>query len=204
MEEITSKQNKGERTKGKILESAALLFGSRAFEDVTVDAIVEAAGVSKGTFYIYFDSKDSLIAYFLYDYVRSVDNDYKSYLETLPKGITASETMLALIAKIAEVLSGTIGNHRMRLVYGLQLAGTVDMDAVKGYNRALYQIFTDVIARGVACGEFSDTHSVDDLTKHFVMAIRGLCYEWCIRYPDFDLKEQALVHFRLLLHGVRK
>lgn len=198
------KVSKGERTKRKILESAATLFGHHEFEEVSVDAIVAAAGVSKGTFYIYFDSKDSLIASFLTEYVSSVDMAYKSHLESLPEGTPASQMMLSLIAKIADVLTGIIGNHRMRIVYGLQLSGKVDMEVVKGYNRALYDLFSDVIARGVEQGEFGNTHTVENLTRHFVMAIRGLSYEWCIRYPDFDLKTQALEHFQLLLDGARK
>lgn len=204
VKETGVKVSKGERTKGKILESAATLFGHHEFEDVTVDAIVEAAGVSKGTFYIYFDSKDSLIASFLTEYVRSVDTEYKAHLNALPDGTPASQMMLSLIEKIADVLTGIIGNHRMRLVYGLQLSGKVDMEVVKGYNRALYDLFTDVIARGMEQGEFSNTRTVETLTRHFVMAIRGLSYEWCIRYPDFDLKTQALAHFQMLLDGVRK
>jgi hypothetical protein len=42
----------------------------------------------------------------------------------------------------------------------------------------------------------------DELSQHFVMTFRGLCYEWCIRYPEFDLKEQVLKHFKLLLDGI--
>ena len=78
------------------------------------------------------------------------------------------------------------------------------MEVVKGYNRALYDHFSDVITRGLDQGEFRNTHTVETLTRHFVMAIRGLSYEWCIRYPDFDLKTQALEHFQLLLDGARK
>jgi len=34
------------------------------------------------------------------------------------------------------------------------------------------------------------------------MAIRGVSYEWCIRYPNFDLKEQAVAHCLLLIEGI--
>ena len=78
------------------------------------------------------------------------------------------------------------------------------MDAVKGYNRKLYQMFADVLGRGIERGEFNANIPLETITKHFVMAIRGLSYEWCIRYPDFDLKEEALAHFRILLNGIRE
>ncbi|MEL7654546.1 MAG: hypothetical protein AAGU75_01410 [Bacillota bacterium] len=67
---------------------------------------------------------------------------------------------------------------------------------------ALALRIADVLGRGVEQGEFDTGLSIDDLTKHFVMAIRGLVYEWCIRYPDFDLRGQALAHFKILLDGI--
>lgn len=202
-EEKIRKKIKGEKTKQKLFESAAELFSKYDFNDVTVDAIVKAAGVSKGTFYIYFESKDAMIASLLTDYVRRVDTEYKSYLASLPVGTKASDMLLFLIEKIADVLTNMIGCHKMQIVYRMQLTGVVNMEAVKGYNRQLYQIFADVLHHGIKQGEFYTELSLDALTKHFVMAIRGLSYEWCIRYPDFDLREQALVHFKILLRGIQ-
>ncbi|NLA87049.1 MAG: TetR/AcrR family transcriptional regulator [Clostridiales bacterium] len=195
---------KGEKTKQRLFETAARLFDQYDFDDVSVDAIVEAAGVAKGTFYIYFESKDALIATLLSDYVNSVDADYKAHIDSLPPGMTTGDMLLSLIAKIADVLKDTIGYHRMRIVYKVQLTGVINMDAVKGYNRKLYQMFADVLGRGIERGEFNANIPLETITKHFVMAIRGLSYEWCIRYPDFDLKEEALAHFRILLNGIRE
>jgi hypothetical protein len=36
-----------------------------------------------------------------------------------------------------------------------------------------------------------------------MISLRGITYEWCIRYPDFDYKAQALSYFDLLLKGLR-
>lgn len=190
-------------TKRKLYESAGQLFEKYNFDDVSVDAIVEAAGLSKGTFYVHFESKDALIASYLSDYVTGIDADYKTHLDSLPAGTGASDMLLSLIAKIADVLTGTIGYNRMRLVYKIQLTRSVNMEVVKGYNRELYKMFADVLDRGIERGEFNTDLPLDTLTKHFVMAIRGLSYEWCIRYPDLDLKEQALAHFQILLNGIR-
>ncbi|PKM49291.1 MAG: TetR/AcrR family transcriptional regulator [Firmicutes bacterium HGW-Firmicutes-7] len=197
------KKKQGAETRKKIYESARQLFGQCDFDDVSVDAIVEEAGVSKGTFYVHFESKDALIASFLSDYVSSVDADYKAHLNSLPSGTTASDMLLSLIEKIADVLTGTIGYNRMRIVYKVQLTGAVNMDAVKGYNRELYKMFADVLGQGIERREFHTTFPLDTLTKHFVMAIRGLSYEWSIRYPDFDLKEEAITHFEMLLDGIK-
>jgi AcrR family transcriptional regulator len=195
-------KTKGEKTKQRIFESAARLFCQYGFDDVSVDAIVEAAGVSKGTFYIYFESKDALIAFFLADYVNTVDADYKAHLNSIPPEAPACDMLLSLVAKIADVLTDTIGCQKMKIVYKVQLTGTIDMAAVMGYDRELYKIFADVLELGIKRGEFHTTLSLDELIKHLIMTLRGLSYEWCIRYPDFDLKKEALTHFRLLLVGI--
>ena len=46
---------------GHILESAATLFREKGLKAVSVDEIVQSAGVAKGTFYLYFKSKDNLL-----------------------------------------------------------------------------------------------------------------------------------------------
>ena len=202
MEKPNRKKEQAAETKEKLYASAGRLFGQYDFDDVSVDAIVEAAGVSKGTFYVHFESKDALIASFLSDYVSQVDAGYQAYLDTLPAETKASDILLALIGRIADVIADIIGYHRMRMVYKVQLTEAINMEAVKGYNRELYKMFADVLDKGMQRGEFKTELPLDIMTRHFVMAIRGLCYEWCIRYPDFDLKEQALAHFKLLLTGI--
>lgn len=200
---LNNKNTKGEKTKGKLLEAAKQLFEKCDFPSVTVDAIVEAAGVSKGTFYIYFESKDALIGHILSDYVTNVDLDYKNHLSSISSDTKADEIILSLIAKISDVLVGTIGRDNMSLIYKLQLEKTFNTDSVKGYNRELYKMFNDVIQLGLNQGIFNPEIPLQAITNHFVMAIRGLSYEWCIRYPDFDLKEQALTHFQILLKGIQ-
>ena len=196
------KNKKGEETKRKLLKSATQLFEKYDFTNVTVDAIVHAAGVSKGTFYIYFESKDALIANILSDYVTVVDSEYKNHLGSITPGTKADDIMLSLIAKISDVLVNTIGRDNMSIIYKLQLDKTFNTDSIKGYNRDLYQIFSDVIQLGLNQGIFNTKIPLQTITNHFVMAIRGISYEWCIRYPNFDLKEQALLHFQFLLKGI--
>lgn len=202
MEKPNRKKEQAAETKKRLYETAGKLFVQYDFDDVSVDAIVEAAGVSKGTFYVHFESKDALIASFLSDYVSQVDADYQAHLDTLLPETKASDMLLSLIGRIADVLADNIGYNRMRMVYKVQLTGAVNMEAVKGYNRELYKMFADVLGLGMQRGEFNAELPLDLLTKHFVMALRGLSYEWCIRYPEFDLKEQALTHFKLLLAGI--
>jgi len=55
-------RQKRARTRAQIVEAGATLFGGRSQEAPTVDAVVEAAGVAKGTFYYHFKSIGDLAA----------------------------------------------------------------------------------------------------------------------------------------------
>src|SRR5213082_1038159 len=51
---------RGERTLRKILDAAREEFGERGFSDSSIVGITQRAGVALGTFYTYFDSKESV------------------------------------------------------------------------------------------------------------------------------------------------
>jgi TetR/AcrR family transcriptional repressor of nem operon len=51
-----------ERVRGKIVDSARRLFNRSGFENVSVDAIMAHAGLTRGGFYSYFQSKSDLYA----------------------------------------------------------------------------------------------------------------------------------------------
>lgn len=50
------------RTRARIIEKARVLFNHRGFEQVTIDDVMKAAGLTRGGFYHHFRSKDELYA----------------------------------------------------------------------------------------------------------------------------------------------
>jgi AcrR family transcriptional regulator len=52
---------RGRRTRAALLQAGRELFEERGFADVRIDSVAERAGVSHGTFYTWFDSKESLL-----------------------------------------------------------------------------------------------------------------------------------------------
>ena len=55
-------REKRARTRAQIVEAGAMLLAERPLEALTVDAVVDAAGVAKGTFYYHFQSLEELAA----------------------------------------------------------------------------------------------------------------------------------------------
>ncbi|NLA86678.1 MAG: TetR/AcrR family transcriptional regulator [Clostridiales bacterium] len=195
-------KEQGAETKKQLYACAEELFRVHDYQDVSVEAITSMAGVTKGTFYVHFESKDALLLELMMAHVERMDTQYKAFLEGLSDEMASADVLLALVDKIVALMTAQLGCDNMRVVYRLQLSSAVNMDAVKGYNRKLYALFQEVLERGVRRKEFVDELSLGALTRHFVMAIRGLTYEWCIRHPDFDLKQEAAQHIRLLLKGI--
>lgn len=203
-EKINLKKEQGAKTKRKLYRCAAKLFLKQHYDNVSVEKIAKAAGITKATFYSHFKSKDELYFSLLAEYTSQVDEEYQAFLGTLPTDISAADMLLALAGKIADILVNKVSHDTMKIVYRLELSTNFDTEAVKGYGRKLYQIIMDVLNRGFQRGEFQTSLTLEELTRQFVMAIRGVSFEWCIRDSDFDLEAQLVTHLKILLHGIMK
>ena len=201
---ISKRKLKAAETKKKIYESARQLALNHGIENVSVDSIVKAAGVSKGSFYVHFQSKDALTANFVNEYTANADLNYKSFLESLPENESVLDILILLAGKISDFIETNIGLENMRVLYKAHLTKTINTTPAMSYNRDLYKLFTEVLEKGLRQGELREDMPIDSLAKHLIMAIRGITFEWCIRYPDYDLKHQIKEHFKILLYGLKK
>ena len=78
-----------ERVRKKIVESARRLFNRNGFESVSVDTIMAHAGLTRGGFYSYFDSKSDLYAEVLGCFFT--DPDWKSRWEGVHVDLASAE-----------------------------------------------------------------------------------------------------------------
>ena len=199
---ISSRKLQAAKTKEKIFETAKRLILERGFDNVSVDSIVDEAGVSKGAFYIHFESKDSLASILVKDYVNEIDTEYANYLEGLGSDLPTRDVIILMAGKIAENIESKIGYENMKVLYKAHLTKLTDMDSTVNYNRKLYKMFEDILNRGLEKKELQLIMPVETLADHLILAMRGITFEWCIRYPDFDLKEHFIEHFKILLNGI--
>ncbi len=58
---LSRRERKKQQNRRRILEAALRLFEAQGVEATTIDAIAEAADLSRGTFYNYFPAKESLL-----------------------------------------------------------------------------------------------------------------------------------------------
>ncbi len=72
---------KSNENKKRIIDVAIRLINEKGFDNVSVSEITKAAGVSKGAFYIHFESKEDLIEKqinYFYDDLK-LDDSYSIY-----------------------------------------------------------------------------------------------------------------------------
>jgi len=190
--------------KKKIYACAQDLFNKYGYRKVTVDSIVEKAGVSKGSFYVHFESKKSLLSQLIADQISQADLNYESFIENIPVEMCPSDVLIELVKKISNYIAEDIGPEAMTMLYEILITKEENTEAVLGYNRLLYKLFAQVITQGIEQKEFSNNIDIDTIVKHSILSLRGLTYEWCLRYPDFNLEEQTVIYFQILLSGIKK
>jgi AcrR family transcriptional regulator len=83
----------------EILEAAKRVFAKKGFHDATVDDVANAAGVAKGTVYLYYRSKQEV---YLAALKFGIGQMYAALVEEVNKAATTEEKLKALIvAKLA-------------------------------------------------------------------------------------------------------
>ena len=89
-----TKTTKGEQTKALILDSALQLLQERGYEQTTMRAIAQHAGVSLGNAYHYFNSKEHLIQDF---YQRTHEEHLAAVLPVLQKETSLRDRLLSVM-----------------------------------------------------------------------------------------------------------
>lgn len=88
-----AKTLKGDQTKALIMETALEIFRERGYEETTMRAIAEKAGVALGNTYYYFRSKEYLIQAF---YQRLHDEHFAASVPALEKKDTLKARLLTV------------------------------------------------------------------------------------------------------------
>lgn len=61
-----------EQRRDAILKAASVLFGRQGYHATSIADVLAAAGISRGTFYLYFDNKDSLFLELMEQFIQRI------------------------------------------------------------------------------------------------------------------------------------
>lgn len=178
---------KNERdTKGKIVSAAWKLFYEQGYDDTTIEEIIEASGTSRGTFYHYFEGKDSLLSSLSYLF----DDKYTELQDRLDPQLSATEQLTFLNYELFAMIENSVSIELLAMLYSSQLTTRGDKHLLDS-NRFYYRVLRKIISAGLANGEFNESYTVNDIIKAYAMFERSFLYDWCLCNGDYSLKEYS-------------
>jgi AcrR family transcriptional regulator len=97
------KQQRGQRKVEHILRSAEALFAEVGFENTTTNAIAARAGVSIGSLYQFFSSKDAILGAMANRYLSQTQSVLNKSLLELPSEVDFSELVTNLLETLVKL-----------------------------------------------------------------------------------------------------
>jgi AcrR family transcriptional regulator len=198
-------RRKAERPQ-ELLDAALALFVEKGFAATRAEEVARRAGVSKGTLYLYFESKEELLKAVIRerlssriaaaaDFVASHDGDIASLLRDV---LTHwwSEVLQSDASGVFKLIIGEVRNFP---------------DIAEFYLREVVEpgqrLLGEIVARGIAGGEFRPL-PVEMVVQSLVLPMVMLCVHKhsigvCQPNPIVDDSDAFIrQHMDLLLHGL--
>jgi AcrR family transcriptional regulator len=186
--------------KSQILNAAEDVFTQKGFEEARMDDIAEETGLSKGTLYLYFKSKDDLIIAIL---DRMFQREFKQ-LENLDQDVASATEA---IWKITDLLTKEILSllRLVPIVYqflALAFRNKYVQKALKKYINRYLDILVPIIQRGIDSGEFRQVDAREVAIAMGAM-MEGTLLLWV--YDKSIVEPEYHIHagMKLLLEGVQ-
>ena len=183
---------RAERTRARIREVANQLFLARGFEATTVDAIVNAAGVSKGTFYLHFDRKEDLLLEYGAKRLGLIR-------EMLPDLLTRERFADALGELVDTVIRGKSWD---RAVTGRAI---VEMGTSAERLSPLPQkLLKPLVEIGQARGQVRSDIPAEALSQFIVRSVLGALRDWGLGSDDLSRDDALDYAITLVLDALAK
>ncbi|WP_116047631.1 TetR/AcrR family transcriptional regulator [Amycolatopsis palatopharyngis] len=183
---------------GRLLSVSTRLFAERGFDRTSVQEIVEAAGVTKGAMYHYFDSKDDL----LYEIYGRILREQTERLEKL--AATEAPVGERLASAASDVVVSSIANLDDTKIFlqSMHQLNPEKQRAVRAERRRYHERFRALVEEGQRSGEFRADQPADLVVDFFFGAVHHLGFWYS---PQGALSAQQVGdHFAdLLLNSLR-
>jgi AcrR family transcriptional regulator len=198
----TRRRRKAERPQ-EILEAAFVEFSRNGYAMTTLDRVAEHAGVTKGTIYVYFESKEHL-------FISMVREVTKAALDTVHEMFETHEGTTAdlLRTQFSFIYQHIVEDRRRREVLRMLIAEAPRFpELADRYHQEILRPCLDMlrqaIRRGMDSGEFRKSAIVD--LPQIVIAPIALVDLWMMMFDDrqpLDMKAYFNAHLDLVLNGL--
>lgn len=154
----------------RIVNTAVELFAAQGFDATTVQQIVDAAEVTKGALYHYFDSKNDLLSEIYHSLIGTQTADLD---RITGQDLDAVEKVRAILLNVVETTTARIKAAAVfyREVHKLDAAR---MSEFRADRRRYHETFRDVVAAAQAEGTFSAVVPADTVVQIALGAVNQL------------------------------
>lgn len=179
----TKRQLSAEQTQIKIKNTVIDLMSDKDFENITIREICRVAGVSVGTFYLYFQSKEAAL---LYSH-RSIDEMYET------ADFSDCQNAVGLIQKIMWMYLSSISSENFKYIRHIYIAHiTCYTEYLFSRKKKMYKVLSSAITRAREQGMIKSGISKDDIFRRLMVCARGQVYDYCINPANSNAEEWLL------------
>lgn len=183
--------------KDKIKEQSISLFERKGFSETSIQDIVEALNVTKGTFYYYYSSKEQLLMDIHKEYI---DDLLQRQQKILDSGESQKEKLKSVIHLLISDIArnGDSGKVFFREMRHLTEDNATD---IKKRREQFRLNIEEIIRRGAKTGEFRKQLR-PDMTALAVLGITNWTYQWFNASGELAADELAELYSSIVLDGI--
>ena len=154
---------KGERRKQELLNIAYRMFIEKGYENTSVDDIIIEAGIAKGTYYYYFESKEATLEAVIEMMIEKAENVAKAALmNPVPIPQKLASVVYAFQPNKDEVVITDVLERKENIVMHDKIGKKIVEVAVP--------ILSDIVREGIAQGIFACTNVEERVRMLLIMS----------------------------------
>jgi AcrR family transcriptional regulator len=197
---MSPRPNVSDERKTQIINAAEGVFTEKGFDQARMDDIAEETGLSKGTLYLYFKSKDELIIAIL---DRMFQREFKQLENLDPAAQSATDAIWNMTDLLTKEILSLI--RLIPIVYqflALAFRNKYVQKALKKYINRYLDILIPIIQRGIDSGEFRKVDAREVAVAMGAM-IEGTLLLWVYDKSIVDPEYHIHSGMKLLLEGLQ-
>jgi transcriptional regulator, TetR family len=154
---------KGERRKQNLLNIAYRMFIEKGYENTSVDDIITEAGIAKGTYYYYFESKEATLEAVIEMMIEKAENIAKAALmNPVPIPQKLASVVYAFQPNKDEIVITDVLERKENIVMHDKIGKKIVEVAVP--------ILSDIVREGIAQGIFACTNVEERVKMLLIMS----------------------------------
>ncbi|HYF95896.1 MAG TPA: TetR/AcrR family transcriptional regulator [Symbiobacteriaceae bacterium] len=183
-------------TRSALMDAALALIARQGYEETTVAQIAREAGVAKGTFFNYFQTKEDVLIQVVKDQLLWVVGQFGALAGTsgsLACGVR--EIMVQMVTRLPYT------SPLIRAMFRASLSSHESVSGYVGPSVAMVHALVPVMAEGQSRGEFRSDLSAERLAFLTAQTYFGVLWAWCMGPGDDSLGALMAQSFDAFFQG---